>query len=131
MSNSSVNNVGTLTNSTPASDLLVDLDSVLERLDGDAELFQDFIEIFMEDAPALMKEIETALNDADAPALQKSSHALKGLLLNFGAKECVDSALALEKASRDDEIANAKEDYEKLLVSFEALQNELKTLRSN
>ena len=131
MSNSSVNNVGTLTNSTPASNHMVDLDSVLGRLDGDVELFQDFIAIFMEDAPALMKEIDTALNRADAPALQQSSHALKGLLLNFGAKQCVEAALALERAGRAGEIGNAEEDYEKLLVSFEALRDELETLQTN
>ena len=89
----------------------------------------DFIEIFMEDAPALIKEIDRALNAVDASALQHSSHALKGLLLNFGAKQCVDAALALEKAGRANEVENAKEDYERLLVSFEALRDELETLR--
>ena len=78
-----------------------------------------------------MKEIDSALSDEDAPALQKSSHALKGLLLNFGAKECVDLALGLEKAGRADELGNAKEDYEKLLVAFDALRDELKTLQSD
>ena len=131
MSKSDVNNVGTLTDTRPTSNQLVDLDSLLRRLDGDVELFHDFVQIFMEDAPPLIKEIDTALNDADALALQQSSHALKGLLLNFGAKQCVEAALALEKAGRDNEIGNAEEEYEKLLVSFEALRDELETLQPN
>ena len=83
----------------------------------------------MEDAPALIKEIDTALNAADASALQQNSHTLKGMLLNFGAKQCVEAELALEKAGRASEIGNAEEDYEKLLVSFEALRDELETLQ--
>jgi len=124
MSNFKLSKAAIFTEAMPSPNQLVDLDSVLERLDGDVDLFQDFIEIFMEDAPALVEEIGTAVKEVDATAL-------KGLLLNFGAKECVDLALALEKAGRANEMGNVKEDHEKLLVSYDALRDELRTLRSN
>ena len=72
---------------------LVDEDGTLKRLDGDRQLFSEFISIFLEDSDVLMGEIGDGLQNDDALKVCKSGHALKGLISNFGAKECVDIAL--------------------------------------
>ncbi len=112
--------------SNDESKKLLDLDSALKRLGGDQELFKEFVAIFLEDAPGMMKEIEDGLNGNDAGAVEKSSHALKGLVSNFGAKECVDVSLKLEKAGREGDLSKSPKDFGKLQTLYETLCAELK-----
>ena len=107
---------------------LVDEQGTLRRLGGDRQLFQDFISIFMEDSRVQLEKIREALNANDATAAETNAHSLKGLVSNFGAKECVEVALKIERAGRDGDVSNCEENFARLEKLQRQLEVELKEL---
>ena len=108
---------------------LVEHSAALKRLGGDEQLFSEFITIFMEDSPALLEQIRGGLDSKDESTVERNAHALKGLVSNFGAKECVEVALKLELAGRAGSVDNCDEDFQKLESLHGQLTEELKTLQ--
>jgi signal transduction histidine kinase/CheY-like chemotaxis protein len=83
----------------PASEpALVPFDrpAVLERLDGDEQLLEDLIGLFLDDAPLLVRSMRTAIDTGDAASLRGAAHRLKGAAGNLGANEVAEHARALE-----------------------------------
>lgn len=115
-------------NENPPSQL-VDEEGALKRLGGDRSLFDEFISIFLEDSPELLSEIRQGLKSDDANAVGKNAHSLKGLMSNFGAKECVEVALKIELAGRAGEVAECDDDFQRLEHLHGQLASELKSLR--
>ena len=56
----------------------------LLRVGGDEELLKEIAEIFLEDYPKVLAEIQAALACGDARRLEQSAHTLKGSAGNFG-----------------------------------------------
>jgi HPt (histidine-containing phosphotransfer) domain-containing protein len=104
---------------------LVEYDNSLQRLGGDKELFLEFIEIFMNDSPKILDELSTAVESGDSAAVEKTAHALKGLMSNFGAKLCCESALNFEIAGRQQNLDSVKDQLPKLNDLYEKLCAEL------
>ena len=111
---------------TGASETLVDYDASLQRLGGDKELFDEFVQIFMTDSPKLLSDLESAVESGDCRAVHQAAHALKGLMSNFGAKPCCALALEFEIAGREQDIASVKEELTKLTRLYEKLCDELR-----
>ena len=107
------------------SDPLVDEKGALQRLGGDRQLFCEFISIFMEDSEVLMSELSNGLQNSDAEQVSKSGHALKGLISNFGAKPCVDTAYKLELAGRTGDVSTCDDDFERLKELHSRMKEEL------
>ena len=104
---------------------LLEYEKSLKRLGNDKALFVEFVEIFRDDAPVLLDEIGAAVNTGAAEALQKSAHALKGLMSNFGAKACCELAQSFEIAGRNNNIEAVSDDLPELLRLYERLCEEL------
>ncbi|MDA8563685.1 Hpt domain-containing protein [Mariniblastus sp.] len=112
------------------ADHLVDLDGALRRLGGDRQLFNEFITIFLEDSPTLLEEIRSGLGSNDSAIVEKSAHSLKGLMSNFGAKQCVELALKIELAGRAGSVDDCGSAFTGLEAAHRQLTEELKTLQS-
>jgi HPt (histidine-containing phosphotransfer) domain-containing protein len=78
-----------------------------ERVEGDAELLAEIVELFLEDSPRLMGEVRAAVAAGDAGALKRAAHTLKGAASNFGAAAVVAACLELEAMSRSGDLAAA------------------------
>src|SRR5262249_47664888 len=65
----------------------IDLTALAKRVDQDADLFKEISQLFFEDAPRLLKEIESQRRAKDWQALTRLAHALKGSISNFCAPE--------------------------------------------
>lgn len=68
----------------------------LQRLGNDEELLKDIFQIYLEDSPAIVEKLHAAVADADAVALQRAAHNLKGLAATLSAAEVVGVASQLE-----------------------------------
>lgn len=77
---------------------------VLERLDGDLELFHEIRDLFVAEGPAMVGEVRAAFHGGDVRALERNAHGLKGALLSLAAGPAADVALAIETAARDGEL---------------------------
>lgn len=57
---------------------IFDRKTALEQMGGDEELMVELVELFLEDLPERLQEIEAALAAGDAEALSRAAHTLKG-----------------------------------------------------
>jgi PAS domain S-box-containing protein len=79
----------------------IDPDAALARVEGDRELLQEIIGLFLEEAPLRMGEIRAAISDRNANALERAAHSLKGSVSYFGAPRAYEAALRLESLGRE------------------------------
>jgi two-component system, sensor histidine kinase and response regulator len=100
-----------------------DLAAALDRVEGDRELLQELVNLFLEEYPQLVKEIREGLRCQDAKLVQRPAHSLKSALGNLSAVRSFEAAYRLELLSRDAQLSE-------LETAFILLEDELSTLRS-
>jgi PAS domain S-box-containing protein len=92
----------------PGSDRAVwDRSVGLARVGGDERLLAEVVQIFLNDAPGWIVEMHTALARADAAALRRLAHMLKGAVGYFGAAEVTAAAQRLEELGRTGDLVAA------------------------
>ncbi|MFH1861940.1 MAG: PAS domain S-box protein [bacterium] len=116
-----VNPVKTQTNPSGDNENDLDLNALLERVDGDKELLQEIAALFLEDQQRMLSDIQQALESKDPQSLEQAAHTLKGSVSNFGADSAVNLALKLEMKGRNRTLEQTEE-----LLS--ALKNEIGNL---
>ncbi len=99
----------------------VDWAVALETTGGDRKLLAEIVEAFRLEAPRLIGDLRTALEQENAEFLQRSAHTLKGSLRYFGARELHDQAWVLERAAGRGELAEAAAMVEPLVASCKQL----------
>jgi HPt (histidine-containing phosphotransfer) domain-containing protein len=97
------------------------LDELLTRVEHDRELLRELVDIFKADLPKQMFALRYAISRADLVACERSSHALKGMLLGLTAKRAAAAAARLEQLAR-------ARDAEALSSALVALDNEVALL---
>jgi diguanylate cyclase (GGDEF)-like protein len=106
----------------------------LQALDGEAlselresvgESFAHMIEVFLEDTPACVEEIEQAVADDDGSKLCATAHRIKGSVKNFGAERLAGIAKQLEDLARSGTMEGAAPLVSALLAEFERVKNAL------
>lgn len=105
---------------------LVEVESAIKRLGGDEDLFAEFTTIYLEDAPQLLSAIESAIKRESGDDLMKNAHAFKGLVSNFGAAKCVETARHLESRGRNGELDGCADDFALLCELHDRVCEELK-----
>ena len=107
---------------------MIDMSALMKRVDGDTDLLAELVELFIEDYPKLLSQIEEAMADGNAEELASRAHALKGSVGNFAAKSAFDAALRLEKLAREGNLEKAQEAYDKLMQEIHRLIPALQAL---
>jgi HPt (histidine-containing phosphotransfer) domain-containing protein len=82
----------------PAESELFDRAALLDRLDGDTNLLEQILAVFLADCPARLAAVDAAMTTRHAAGLADAAHALKGAALNLSANRLADVAGALESA---------------------------------
>lgn len=102
-----------MSQSTNGAGAALDLDVIatLRQLDkpGERSFLAEMIEIFFEDTPPRLAEMQRALEEADASALTDVAHAMKGSCSNFGAHELESRCLDLELTGRSGHLERGAE----------------------
>ena len=97
----------------------------LEQVDGDTELLEEIIQIFMTDHPKTMELISQALKEKNAQNLEHYAHSLKGSAGNFGASATVAAAFKLETIGRSGNLELAEGTFDVLQKEVSKLEREL------
>jgi PAS domain S-box-containing protein len=92
---------------------VLDLDDFMKRI-GDEEMLADLLEVYLEDAPRIMGEIESAIAKKDAGALRFSAHSLKGMSANLSLMLARETAYELEKMGTSGSLENAENVFREL-----------------
>ena len=94
---------------------------------GDESFAQQLGQAFLhEDLPRLSADLQRAVKDRDAHAIQHAAHGFKGAFREFGVQAGHDLAWRLEKMGRDGELQNLATAYADLMKQIDDLAAELK-----
>jgi len=107
---------------------VLNYEDALERVGGDEELLRDVAELFVQECPRLLSNIEEAIRHKDAGALERAAHELKGSAANFAAQPVVDTAFQLEAMGRNGDIESAPKAFVELESKIDRLKQDLGTL---
>ncbi len=96
-----------MTHVVPAGRAAFEVDAVLAQLEGDRQLLAELVALFLQESPAALAEIRRSVEVADAPALERTAHKLRGSVRNFGAHAAGEAALSLETLGRTGDLGGA------------------------
>ena len=114
---------------TPADEAQVfEQQDLLERLEGDRELADAAIAIFLEGAGEGVLELKTAISGGNSTAVYLSAHGMKGAALSCGAGRTAAVAQRLESLAKDGSLAGAAQLLDELQLEIEQFQQELQKL---
>jgi HPt (histidine-containing phosphotransfer) domain-containing protein len=85
----------------------IDYSSALRWVEGDRALLAELTEIFVQDCPLRMKELEVSILRDDADLIKRAAHSLKGMVSGFGAHEAWALAQEMEDLGRNGRVPEA------------------------
>ena len=93
----------------------------MSRLGGDEALGREVIQLFLDDSPARMSAIKTAIAQGDARALESAAHALKGAVTSLAADPSTEAIRELERIARDGSMSDALPAWRRAEAALTAL----------
>src|SRR5438093_1681173 len=87
---------------------VLDENALMARLDGDTGLLAEIVELFLETAPRLMRDLKKALEARDAVSVERAAHTLKGAVANFGARTVFEATMRMETLGHDRDLTGAR-----------------------
>jgi len=118
--------VNTDNDSSDASKEEYSISKAIKRFDGDAEMVQELIGIFMSDYQTMLTNLDNSVANRNAVDLQGAAHKIKGSLANFEAKRAVELALSFENRGKEHNFKNIENDLEILHKELDNVTNEFK-----
>jgi two-component system sensor histidine kinase/response regulator len=104
---------------------VIDKDSFLNRVNGDRELLEEVVNMFLKRCPSIMSHIEKAIQHGNSKSLEHAVYLIKSLISNFSARGAFDIALKLEAMAIHEDLTNAQEAYEALKIEMERIKRAL------
>jgi CheY-like chemotaxis protein/HPt (histidine-containing phosphotransfer) domain-containing protein len=111
------------------ADMIFDRAVALMRTEGDLELLQELVVLFLDDCPKVLANLRQAMLASDAPTLERLAHTLKGAVENFAAHPTAAAAQRLEILGRQGNMQEAKSAYASLETEITRLMKALRTLQ--
>jgi signal transduction histidine kinase/DNA-binding response OmpR family regulator/HPt (histidine-containing phosphotransfer) domain-containing protein len=109
----------------PPATHIFDIEGLRARVEGDAELFDEMIELYLSSSPLLLTEIESAVACRDGEKINRAAHTLKGVLKNMCAAACASAALELELIGKTGNLERAPQSLGCLKQEYQRLQSVL------
>jgi two-component system, sensor histidine kinase and response regulator len=106
----------------------VDVAALLSRVEGDRDLLEELVGLYLADESDLVGRIAQAVRAGDADSLRRAAHTLKGSIGNFCAPAAQAAASALETAGRDSALEPAPALLEQLIRELDRVRAALSAL---
>lgn len=103
---------------TTTLESVLDLAEAMNNMDGDAELLQEIMEIFLETAEEQLQSIDNYILMGEVGKVATLAHGMKGGASNFCANKFVASALELEQLAKNGSLEGAQEWLAKMSTDF-------------
>jgi signal transduction histidine kinase/DNA-binding response OmpR family regulator len=103
-----------------------DMAAAIDRCGGDTALFAELAEMFCQDRPAQVGNLQAALAAADWNGVAKIAHSIKGCVGNFNARPALAAAINLESAVREGNYERAAHHGQELQVEILLLTEALR-----
>ena len=95
-------------NQTVPQESPIDYSSALHWVDGDRSLLAELAEVFIQDCPQRISELEKAVKEGHADHIKRAAHSLKGMVSGFGAQQAKALAEEMENLGRNERVPEAK-----------------------
>lgn len=102
-----------------------DIAKALHRLNGDWELLCELIQIFIEDSPKMLRDLQTAINNKDLEQLSRVAHALKGMASNFSNSPVEQLAFQIELSGKQQTLDGVERRLAELTKAANSLSTDL------
>ena len=100
----------------------------MENLGGDMAMLGEVVILCREnDAPRLLAELASGIQDGNAETIAKTAHALKGMVGAFNATDAWAAAKHLEMTAKAGKLESIKEDADDFVRKMRALITCLET----
>ncbi len=104
--------------------------SIVEELSkiqgsGDADLFSELADQFLQQMPAWLRELESAARDSNTQQVRRQAHRLLGLCRQIGAERMAALCARLEQLRDEAEETELLEEVSRLQLEFEAAHRAL------
>jgi len=107
----------------------VNLDTLLAGFGGNGKLVQEVVDVFVEDAPAMISRLRDAAGVRDSVQLAAAAHALKGAAGLFAEGRAYESARRLERLAKTGDLSAAGPALADVEADVSQLIAELRDLR--
>ena len=97
---------------------------------GDDSFLRELIQIYLDDSPQRIDEIEECLEKGDAIRLTRAAHSLKGSSANFGATQLRAISEKIEHLGREGAMAQVPAEIPELKAEFGRVKAALEALLS-
>lgn len=94
----------------------------------DKEIVKEIIDIYIQEYPDRMINLQKNIADKDFEGLYKNAHSLKGVTANFFDKDTEELARQLEAKGKENDDSGLEDIFAQLKESSEKLIEELKQL---
>lgn len=104
---------------------IIDLDDALNRALGDAAFLRMMFDEYQNSLPEFVSNLEQAVQNSDASALDRIAHQLKGASANLGVVSMAAAALSLERIGKSGRCEKADEALHALKVAAQDFNRQL------
>jgi HPt (histidine-containing phosphotransfer) domain-containing protein len=104
----------------------VNISAALRWVDDDRALLAELVEIFLEDCPRRLHELEQAVKEGNANGVRHAAHSLKGMVAGLGAGPAHGLAAEVEGLGKAGDLSKTSDLLPTLLLEFARVINHLK-----
>ncbi len=101
----------------------------LKQISG-ADFINELVDTYLDDAPRLIREMQSALRAGDADTFRRAAHSLKSNSATFGAMRLSAQAKELEMLAKEGKLGEAGSKLPGVEQALDAVMAELKGLRA-
>ncbi|MBN2011375.1 Hpt domain-containing protein [candidate division KSB1 bacterium] len=101
------------------STIVVDEEGGLRRLGGDREIYNELMDLFIDNAETQMQQLEAAVANNELDSIEKLAHSIKGAAANLGIMAVQETAQVLEQIGREKRGDDVDETYHQLVHEME------------
>jgi two-component system, sensor histidine kinase and response regulator len=110
--------------------LVFDEATALARVDNDRDFLREIAELFLDDSPRWLQEMEAGLAEGEPARINRAAHSLKGAACCFAAPLVTGAAEHLEKTAKSGNLAECTPAYADVAREVARLRQGLKRLTS-
>jgi PAS domain S-box-containing protein len=106
---------------------LVNWPAALKTMNGDVDILKTVVGAVLDEAPALLRQLQAALDTADHDAVRRAAHAIGGTMRPFEAEAVITLASALEEKARMGDLSDATNVLCELHICLDKALGELRS----
>lgn len=107
------------------SDPVMDFDRFSQRLEADAELMRELVDLYIVTYATLLDELQDAASALDTRRVQRTAHRIKGIARNFCADPSALAAEIVERIGESGQLAGCSEAVDRLVAELHRLHGTL------